>query len=153
MLHYTCMTGNMEIAEILLHAGASYKKDDEKVILPEQYIFEEGGETKVNDAWKELGEERKRNDEEEQNNSECQDGKPNDTPTTTTTSAKVTVQKGLDKAASYTASELIIYPEILCNKPTVQVPVPIETAMSSKIIGEKGPVRSVANAIRLQEHG
>ena len=63
------------------------------------------------------------------------------------------MQKGLDKVASYTASELIVYPEILYNKPTAQVPVPIETAMSSKIIGEKGPVRSVANAIRLQEHG
>ena len=115
VLHYPRVIENMETVEMLLHAGGDYEKGDEKVILPEQYIFEEGGETKVNDAWKELGEERKRNDEEEQNNSECQDGKPNDTPTTTTTSAKVTVQKGLDKAASYTTSELIIYPEILCN--------------------------------------
>ena len=106
----------------MLHAGASYEKDDEKVILPGQYIFEEGRETKMNDAWKEFVEERKRNDKEEQNNSEYQDGKPNDI-LTTTTSAKVTVQKGLDKVASYTSSELIIYPEILCNMPMVQVPV------------------------------
>ena len=50
VLHYACMIRHMEIAEILLHAGASYEKDDEKVILPGQYIFEEGRETKVNDA-------------------------------------------------------------------------------------------------------
>ena len=92
-LHYACMIGNMEIAEMLLHAGADYEKEDEMGLLPGQYIFE-GEETKVKDAWRNLVEERRCRDEE---------GMTDDTQSTTST--EEAVQKGLDEDASYTISE------------------------------------------------
>ena len=151
-LHYACMIGNMEIAEMLLHAGADYEKEDEMGLLPGQYISEEGEETKVKDAWRNLVEERRRRDEEAKRINECKEGKSDDKPTTTSTG--VTVQKGLDEDASYTISEFFTYLEIIYNnKSTLQTLVSIESAIGSKIIGQKGPVRNVANAIRLREHG
>ena len=74
--------------------------------------------------------------------------------TQSTTSTEEAVQKGLDEDASYTISEFVTYLEIIYNnKSTLQTLVSIESAIGSKIIGQKGPVRSVANAIRLREHG
>ena len=165
-LHYACMVGNMEIVEMLLKAGADYTKDDDRDWLPERYLYEEGGGTKLKDEYKRLVDEEKvrreaakkdeapepaddKSDKSDDSDS-SEDSKPEAKPSTTATKQPAN-KVGMDKDASYTPRERSTF---LVRLTLADIcPVSIEASIGSKIIGQKGPVRSVANAIRLREHG
>lgn len=70
-LHYACLSGNLEIIEILLKAGADWTLTDWKDRTPEQLIFDNhGDDTEVKDAYIKLRDEeearRKARAEEEE---------------------------------------------------------------------------------------
>lgn len=70
-LHYACLSGNLEIIEILLKAGADWTLTDWKDRTPEQLIFDnDGNDTEVRDAYFKLRDEeearRKARAEEEE---------------------------------------------------------------------------------------
>lgn len=110
-LHYACMIGNMEIVEILLKAGASYEKGDERGWKPERYIFEEDGGTKLKDEFKRLVEEEKARREAAAKEVQETD-KKDDGDKASETGGKATetpaTQTGLDKDTTYTTRESIL---------------------------------------------
>ena len=114
-LHYACMIGNMEIVEILLKAGASYERGDQRGWKPERYIFEEDGGTNLKDEFKRLVEEEKaRREAAAKDVQETDADKKDDGDRASETSGKATktpaARAGLDEDTKYTTRESVFRP-------------------------------------------
>ncbi|KAH8111537.1 P-loop containing nucleoside triphosphate hydrolase protein [Phellopilus nigrolimitatus] len=142
-LHYACLTGNVEIIELLLKAGAVWEHKDFKGRTPEDLIYEcgENGDYVKTEFIRLRDEEDERRKKTEANAAERNDegsGKPDDTKAVddSTKSGNANKDKG----------------EI---QPEKEPPKhrPLEVVLGEKLVGQRGPIRSVANAIRLRENG
>ncbi|KLO08744.1 P-loop containing nucleoside triphosphate hydrolase protein [Schizopora paradoxa] len=137
-LHIACLYGNFNMIELLLKAGADWTIADELGLTPEYYMLTGPGETQ---AIKFKGmcddEERKRKGPPAPENTI---GKPwggSETPDGVKTPVDTVVGTG----------------EMKVDEPKLPPPRDVEKIISSKIVGQRGAVHSVASAIRMRENG
>ncbi|TDL18818.1 hypothetical protein BD410DRAFT_460421 [Rickenella mellea] len=139
-LHYACLMGDMVAADKLLRAGADWKTTDSRELLPEDHInVEHGDEIKLH--FKSLCEEedqrRKKKKEQEADKTDVRSRDDKDDTTKST-------------SFSHRIGDSMLSGEEL---ERFKRENSIETLIGAKIIGQKGPIRSVASAIRLRENG
>lgn len=154
-LHYACFTGNMLIAQKLLEAGADWNVCDWKERYPEDVIYSKGENGKQLKAeylrmreeevdrrrrkQLEEGEERKRLEEESglQAESQPEEDIPGEVEPNSSDEQDSSIPAGEAEQEETTSSP----------------PRPLEEVLSDKLIGQRGPIRSVANAVKLRANG
>ncbi|KAL5492074.1 hypothetical protein ACEPAI_3521 [Sanghuangporus weigelae] len=154
-LHYACLVKNMDIAKMLLESGADWDIKDSQGRLAEdliQRIDETDDEVKsifvrLRDAEEEKRKENgekakkdeggKRRDDESDNSSEAADVNK-EVPTK--------VSMGMHLAKHFT---LTPYVPVLLTESLLL----LEDRIGDKLVGQRGPIRLIANAIRLREGG
>ncbi|TDL21818.1 hypothetical protein BD410DRAFT_840225 [Rickenella mellea] len=152
-LHYACLMGDMIAADKLLRAGADWRKTDGRELVPEDHINVEQGE-EVRMHFKRLCEEEeerrkkgkdeaKKDDNGNNDNGDDDDDDESDDSSSHRPPPRSTVSSPRNGDSNLSGEELARFKR----------ENPIETLIGDKIIGQKGPIRSVASAIRLREHG
>ncbi|KAH8108858.1 P-loop containing nucleoside triphosphate hydrolase protein [Phellopilus nigrolimitatus] len=171
-LHYACLTGNVEIIDLLFKAGAVWESKDFKGRTPEELIYERGEngnyvKTEFRRLRDEEDEKRKKaeadaaehkrqcEEDERRKKAEADAAKENDEgsekPDETKAKDDSTKSGNSDEDEGESESE----PDEEEKQPEKEPPKPrpLEVVLGEKLIGQRGPIRSVANAIRLRENG
>ncbi|KAF8970173.1 P-loop containing nucleoside triphosphate hydrolase protein [Flammula alnicola] len=138
-LHYACLLGNMKIVELLLRNGAEWIISDSNDLLPEDYTSV-NGDSKVQEfkhLCREEEELRRTGRFAEELELDREKEKTELEPP-----KKHQVQKVVERKTKLGEEEEL-------RKRHLE----IEKIIGDKIIGQRGPIRSIASAIRLRENG
>ncbi|KAI5118401.1 hypothetical protein M0805_007535 [Coniferiporia weirii] len=130
-LHYACLTGNLEIIELLLKAGADWEIEDGRARKPEDLIYMSG---KNGDYVKR--EFLRLRDEEAERRKRAKDGN-------TEGDEKTGENKGGEEGGD--GEKFSIGSEDSSRS--------LEVVLGDKLVGQRGPINVVANAIRLRQYG
>ena len=172
-LHYACLVGDMEIVRVLLGHGAKWTISDSIGLLPERYLDISGGDDKRQE-FKCLCEEetskqlKKREQEDELRRAkeleeeskqvkkleEEESKRPNKLEEESKWLKKLKDEEALLKRRRR-QSKCFPFPPltVLMHFFLSNVAEEIESVIGGKVIGQRGPIRSVASAIRLRENG
>ena len=161
-LHYACLLGDMKIAEVLLSNGAEWTISDGNDLLPEDYVGLNGDGKKQ--EFKRLCAKHREDEESrragklveelelarEKEKKKLESLKKHEEQKELEKSKK----SGEEELSSHHKRQRKWFPFPLpLTVLTVCLIVDIEKIIGDKIIGQRGPIWSIASAIRLRENG
>ncbi|KAL5537235.1 hypothetical protein ACEPAF_1058 [Sanghuangporus sanghuang] len=155
-LHYACLMQDMDIAKILLEAGADWTIKDLRGRMPEELIRNVGDTCdEVKEAFAQLrdAESRKRKEAEEENRKKIEEGKQKKDEEdekedeSEDNESDDSVSSGDEDDTSRRGKSTEI------SKVSMKSLLELEIKIGEKLVGQRGPIRLIANAIRLREGG
>ncbi|KAL5492069.1 hypothetical protein ACEPAI_3516 [Sanghuangporus weigelae] len=157
-LHYACLMQDMDIAKVLLEAGADWTIRDLRGRRPEELIRNVGNTCdEIKEAFAQLrdAESRKRKEaEEEKKEAEERNGKIEEGK-----QKKDEEDESEDNESDYSASSdgeddtSRRGKDTALSKVSMKSLLELEVKIGEKLVGQRGPIRLIANAIRLREGG
>ncbi|KAL5512878.1 hypothetical protein ACEPAH_3276 [Sanghuangporus vaninii] len=151
-LHYACLVQDMDIAKILLEAGADWTIKDLRGRRPEELIRNVGDTCdEVKEAFVQLrdAESRKRKEAEEENRKKIEEEKQKkdeEDESEDNESDDSASSVGEDDTGRRGKSTEI-------SKVSMKSLLELEVKIGEKLVGQRGSIRLIANAIRLREGG
>ncbi len=166
-LHIACLIGNFELADVLLKAGANCSIKDDSGRTPQDYVLNAHGEDQTNIFQKMCEEEDERRKAKKEPDLAATAKIDGDDTNHKSEEFSPKGQKVFISCHSFLI-DVIVEVESKDEEPLakgilffhahsfiidVVVALDLESVIGAKIIGQRGPVRSVASAIRLRENG
>ncbi|KAL5537232.1 hypothetical protein ACEPAF_1055 [Sanghuangporus sanghuang] len=154
-LHYACLVKNMDIAKMLLEAGADWDIKDSQGRLAEdliQRIDETDNEVKSTFVRLRDAEEEKRKENREKAKKDEGDKRRDDESDYCSEAAGVPALEILILDGSHVL-RLIDENKKVPTKVSMESLLLLEDRIGDKLVGQRGPIRLIANTIRLREGG